>query len=431
MLKILNSDNAFVVYYHKDHIYSFNAIIGALETDSYFDNYPIHFISKREDLIHNLKDIVDHYENIVVSISFFTTELWEIMDLMKVLKKKYKKKVVFLAGGPHPTGDPLGTLKLGFDIVVVGEGEETIIELLKMINERKHLSKVKGIAYLDEYNNYIYTGKRDFVDLDAYPAFPLKNIRFGAIEITRGCPYVCYFCQIPYLAGTIPRHRSIKSICKYVKELKIYYKDQTDVRFITPNAFTYGSEDGKRINLEKLESLLKSVREIIGKEGSIFFGTFPSEVRPENISHETLNLVLKYADNDNITIGAQSGSQKILDKCHRDHTVEDVYNAVNLILEKNLKVNIDFIFGLPEENEEDIRLTLKMMKDLSKLGARIHGHSFIPLPETPFKYKTVKRLNENLKREIINLISKGSLFGDWKKQERLALKISKYFKDKK
>ena len=80
MLKILNSDNAFVVYYHKDHIYSFNAIIGALETDSYFDNYPIHFISKREDLIHNLKDIVDHYENIVVSISFFTTELWEIMD---------------------------------------------------------------------------------------------------------------------------------------------------------------------------------------------------------------------------------------------------------------------------------------------------------------------------------------------------------------
>ncbi|MFX0004610.1 MAG: TIGR04013 family B12-binding domain/radical SAM domain-containing protein [Candidatus Hodarchaeota archaeon] len=421
-------DCALVVYYYKNNIYSFNALIAALETDDYFDDFKIYLIKKKEELIDGLKNIIKKHELIIVGFSFFTTQLWEIYDLISILRKKYKKNIVYIAGGPHPTGDPLGVLKLGFDIVVVGEGEKTFIELLKKLNKGADYEYVKGISFLNTSNDYIFTGRRDAIDLDDYPPFPLRDRRFGAIEITRGCPYVCYFCQTPYISGTKPRHRSIECICKYVQVLHNYYGDLTDIRFITPNAFSYGSMDGKALNLTKLETLLKRVREIIGKKGHLFLGTFPSEVRPEDITNESLGLVVKYADNDNITIGAQSGSQKILDLCHRDHTVEDIYNAVELTLDYKLNINVDFIFGLPGENEEDVKDTISMMRELSNKGARVHAHSFIPLPQTPFAKVPVKKIKDLYKKEIIKLISKGSAFGDWKKQEKLALKIHRYMK---
>jgi len=433
-MKNLSQNTAFIVYYYKDNIYSFNALIGALETDPYFDQFTIYFITKKEELIHNLKYIINKHKLIVVGISFFTTQLWEIYDLITILKKRYKKKylqkVIFLAGGPHPTGDPVGTLKLGFDIIVVGEGEETIIELLKKIDLGNNYRKTKGIAYLNETNEYTFTGKRKSINLDEYPPFPIKNAKAGAIEITRGCPYICYFCQTPYLSGVYPRHRTIEVICRYVQELKNYYGDLTDIRFISPNVFSYGSLDGKTLNIPILEELLTKIKEIIAPNGRVFFGSFPSEVRPEHVTQETLSLVLKYANNDNITIGAQSGSQKILDLCHRDHTIDDVYNAVNLTIKSNLKINVDFIFGLPGESNEDIELTINLMKDLSKLGARIHAHSFIPLPQTPFEKKSAKHISEVYKKEMKNLISRGYAFGDWKRQERIALKISKYLKNR-
>lgn len=421
-------DSALVVYYYKNNIYSINALIGALETDDYFDDLEIYFFYKKSQLIESLKDIIKKHKLIVVGISFFTTQLWEIYNLITALKNKYKNRAHYIAGGSHPTGDPLGVLKLGFDFVVVGEGEESFGELLKKLELNSGFEDVKGIAYFNPSNEYIFTGKRKPINLDNYPPFPLKNRRFGAIEITRGCPYVCYFCQTPYMFGTKPRHRSIESICTYVKILMMHYGDLTDIRFITPNAFSYGSLDGKVLNLKKIEELLGKIREIIGNKNRIFLGTFPSEVRPEHVSNETLALVLKYANNDNITIGAQSGSQRILDLCHREHTVQDIYNAVDLTLKNELKINVDFIFGLPGEKSEDIKLTIQMMKNLVDKGAKVHAHSFIPLPQTPFAKAPANLVQDLYKKEIRTLISKGFAFGNWEKQERLAAKIAKYMK---
>jgi B12-binding domain/radical SAM domain protein len=202
----------------------------------------------------------------------------------------------------------------------------------------------------------------------------------------------------------------------------------TDIRFISPNAFSYGSSDGRTINLEKIEELLHKIKEIIKPEGRIFFGSFPSEVRPEHVNEESLDLIVKYASNDNIIIGAQSGSQRVLNLCHRDHTIEDIYKAVEITLSKKLKANVDFIFGLPGETKEDIKLTIEMMETLADKGARIHTHTFIPLPQTPFAQKKVSNITKDLERAINKLTSKGSAFGEWKQQEKLALKIEKYLK---
>ena len=329
-------------------------------------------------------------------------------------------------GGPHPTGDPEGTIKMGFDIVVRGEGEETLMEILKKIDENEDYRNVKGIVFVDDKGEYRYTGQRSLINLDKYPPFAVKHNKFGPIEITRGCPFACYFCQTSYIFGTRVRHRSVENICKYVEIMKS--RNLYDIRFITPNAFSYGSLDGKKLNVDALEKLLSNVREIIGSKGRIFLGTFPSEVRPEHVTGETIDLVLRYANNDNLIIGAQSGSQRILDLCHRGHTVEDIYNAVKLTLKSGLKANVDFIFGLPGETEEDVKLTIKVMNDLVKMGARIHAHTFIPLPQTPFAKAAPGKISENLKKIIEGWISRGIVYGDWRKQERIAERIAKYLR---
>ncbi len=419
---------AFVIYYQKKNTYSFNALIAAIETEHELDDIDFFFIRGYENLLKDLERIIDSHITTVVGVSFFTTQLWETSDLIKSLREKYKKNIFIIAGGPHPTGDPEGTLKMGFDLVVRGEGEETVIEILKNVKNNINFKNVEGIAYLGKNSNLILTKKRKWIDLDKYPPLPSKHIKYGAIEITRGCPYVCYFCQTPYILGSTPRHRSIKSICDAVRIMKEYEK--TDIRFISPNAFSYGSPDGKTLNIPMLEQLLLNIKNIIGAEGRIYFGTFPSEVRPEHVTEETLNLVLKYAANDNIVIGAQSGSQRILNSCNRGHSVEDVYKAVSLTMKKGLLANVDFIFNLPNETEDDLNRTFKFIEDLSNMGAKIHTHTFMPLPLTVFANEDVKEINEKTSKIISKLSSKGLAYGDWKKQEKLAIDIANYFKTK-
>ena len=152
------------------------------------------------------------------------------------------------------------------------------------------------------------------------------------------------------------------------------------------------------------------------------------KVRPEHVTKESIDLILRYASNDNIVIGAQSGSNQILDSCHRAHRIEDVYNAAQLTVDSGLRANVDFIFGLPNETDEDVDLTLLAMKNLTNLGAIIHAHTFMPLPNTPYSHMPVKKLSNEFKKQVKMLISKGLLFGNWRKQENLAMKISKYLK---
>ena len=324
---------------------------------------------------------------------------------------------MLIAGGPHSAGDPLGTLKMGFDIVVRGEGEEAFPNIIKKILSNDDYALLRGIAF-SHNGKYVSNLPSKKIDINHYPPFAIKHNKFGPIEISRGCPWTCRYCQTPFLFGTKVRHRSVSNVCKWIKTMKKI--SPLDIRFISPNAFMYGSKDGKSINVDKIEELLKSVRQILGNKGRIFFGTFPSEVRPESVTRETVELVTKYCDNDNLVIGAQSGSDRILEHVCRGHGVNEVRQAVKLTIDAGLKSNVDFIFGLPYENEEDTILTLNLAKELTSIGARIHAHTFMPLPGTPFQNMPPGKIELKIKREIEKLISEGKLYGQWHTQEKIA-----------
>lgn len=378
--------------------YSINSLIAVLEHQGLLDKFKFEIFNLDSKKINkNENDLL------IFCYSFCTPQLFTIRESIKRVRESYPEAIL-IAGGPHPSGVPEDTLNLGFDYVIVGEGEKIFPELISNLKNSTLKNKVI---------------KAEKVDMDKYPSWSDKYSRFFPIEITRGCPFACKFCQTSFLFGTKPRHRSIESIINYVE--KFFKSGKRDLRFITPNALSYGSEDGKNIDLKKVEMLLKSIRSI-SESIRIFFGTFPSELRPEHVTKDALDLIKGYIFNKTLTIGAQSGSEKILEKINRGHTVDDVYNAVRNAVERGFSVNVDFIFGLPEETEKDQRDTINFMEKITDLGhknnisVKIHTHYFMPLPGTPLYNRNPSKLSRELTNYLSKLYNSKNIFGEWDKQ---------------
>ena len=399
--------------------YSIAALVGALESTPATAAVPVHFLPGKNAsrLCDSLRLLTGTYEQLLVCFSFATTSIVAAHALLMALRAQITSGgVVYIAGGPHPTGDPEGTLGLGFDIVVVGEGEETLPELVTALSRAARIDEIKGIS-LKRNGEVLKTAKRPPADLDRFAPFSVARNRLSPIEISRGCPFACRFCQTSYIFGARMRHRSIDEIVKHIALSKA--NGTRDFRFISPNALAYGSADGRSVNFEAIEGLLKAASAITGHE-HLFFGSFPSEVRPEAVSKEALELIMTYAATKMVVIGAQSGSQRMLDSLNRGHTVNDVSKAVVLILEAGLTASVDFIFGLPGETDDDKQLSKEMIERLTALGARVHSHTFIPLPGTPLAKSAAGVVDEELARYLSRLANKGLQFGQWKKQQRLA-----------
>jgi len=418
----MRSNLALALYYAKASKYSMNALLGALEADPRLADLAVYRLRTEKELVEGLAPILNDHARVIVGVSFCTAALFEIERLAGRIRQRYGARPLLLAGGPHPTGDPAGTLAMGFDAVVRGEAEETFGEALRRIDAGEDFRTVEGVAALDGEGALRFTPRTRPVDLDAFPPFSLRHQAVGPIEITRGCPFACAYCQTTHLFGARVRHRSVEAICESARRLRA--ARFRSVRFVTPNAFAYGSPDGRRLNLAALEALLASLARIVKPGGTLALGCFPSEVRPEHVTSETLALVRRYADNESLIIGAQSGSQRILDACRRQHTVEDVYRAVELTRAAGLGANVDFIFGLPGEEEDDMAATLRAIEDLAGLGARIHAHTFLPLPQTAFAAALPRPIPPAIRRAIDRMAGRGLLYGSWRQQEALGRRFA-------
>jgi B12-binding domain/radical SAM domain protein len=302
---------------------------------------------------------------------------------------------IFIAGGPHPSARPLEALEY-FHCVVLGEGEQTLPELIAALVENRDVRTVRGIAF-KEKGMVKVTKKRPNVRLDDFPPF-LKNLK-SPIEISRGCPYRCKYCQTPRLFGRKMRHRSVEAISKYSQYL-------TDIRFVSSNSFAYGS-DGRHTNYLKIKKLLASLN------GNVYFGTFPSEVRPEFISDELLELVVSKCVNESIHFGAQSGSDKVLNEMERGHTRNDIEVALDRCLDHGLKPVVDFIFALPTETEEDQVDSLRLIDEIVSKRGKIRAHYFTPLPDTPYESASPSTLAKQVDKKLGKLAREGKLTGSW------------------
>ena len=359
------------------------------------------------DIMNDLGVAVNKYEKIVCCFSFFTTQRPIVVELVEEIRG-LGDNIYLVAGGPHATGRPRETLEMGFDVVVRGEGEVVFPGVIGMLLDQGRQPAGWPIVQ-----------GRPLDDLDAFPPVSMKFGLYPPIEITRGCLFGCGYCSVPGNFGTI-RHRSIESILKAATGL-IDLRGSWDFRFVSPNSMGYGSYT-LRPNGTAVAELLSSLRALEGRK-RIFFATFPSEARPDFVTEDLVETVKEYADNRSICIGAQSGSDGVLRAINRGHDTDSVRRAVEIILGADLKPIVDFILGLPFEEESDQVRSVEFMREIIQMGGRVRVHHFLPLAGSALGDMEPAPIARSVMSEIGRLALVGGATGSFTEQMRMAREI--------
>ncbi len=399
-----------VLYYRKTGKYALNVLTGTLEQtiDEYSLPLELKFAGNSAALGGLLQSGARQKRRIIVCWSFYSPDFDAVTTELQALKNNAATAdIAHIAGGVHASARPEQTLRAGFDFAAVGEGETIIAEIARRLADGNTLYGIQGLHYLDG-KTWVNQHKGRLIELDEYPPCGVRHKKFGALEITRGCLYGCRFCQTPHFNKARFRHRSIDNILHYVRIMK--QNHLRDYRFISPSSMSYGSRD-TGVDLDAVERLLASIRAEIGPQRRLFYGTFPSEIRPEHITPESLYILKKYTDNDNLIIGGQSGSEAMLQACHRGHGVDVIVQAVAHAVRFGFTPNVDFMYGMPGETQDDADASVRLAQELAAMGARIHNHFFMPLPGTPFQYSSPAPISKKTLRALNLMHSRGHAYG--------------------
>ena len=321
-----------------------------------------------------------------------TPSLEQVKKIAKLVKD-VGKNIKVVVGGPHPSALPKQTTAINeIDIVVYGEGEETMLDLLEGVN----ISKIKGIVYKKGKKIIINPIRQPINNLDTLPFPDYEELkinetysRYGSaffphrvgIITSRGCPYKCTFCADRIVHSKV-KLRSIKNI---VDEIECLYTQYGIKRFeFYDELFTV--HRGRAIEL---------CQEILKRNLHI---TWIVNSRVDNVD-EGLLRVMKSAGCHCIIYGIESGNQKILDIIKKEISVPQIKNAIKITKKVGLKAYGLFLIGLPYENDATIRETINFAKKLPLDYATFN--ILIPLPGTKVfelakKGQGIKFLSDNL-----------------------------------
>lgn len=358
--------------------------------------------------------------SVIVAHSVMSTQTNRVFHESKKIKAEFGDSITLIGGGPHASARPSELLDAGFDHVVIGEGEKLITDLLWYLMNDKDPREIDGVVS-EKRDSYPKPRGLPRVELDEYPPFALDMNVLGPIEVTRGCPFACRFCCTPFLTGKGVRHRSPDSVVKWLNRAA----QQRGFRrtwFLSPNALSYGGK-GREMHLDRLEHLLKGATSVDGLE-EVFFGAFPSEVRPEFVTKEALDLLRSYVANETLQIGLQSASDRVLDIANRHHTVEEGLDAIRMSFDCGFTPHVDMMFGLPGETDEELKASIEMCEELARMGAMVHGHVFMPLPGSDFESMPPGILDSEGRSILGELSRKGVLTGSWSTQETMAAELA-------
>ncbi|MCU0862274.1 MAG: TIGR04013 family B12-binding domain/radical SAM domain-containing protein [Planctomycetes bacterium] len=401
--------------YRRTGKFAFHVLTGALETDPRTAAVPIEFANGVDAVVAAITNaLAAPGARVLVGWSFYSPDAIEMTAELQAVKARIDDaRVLHVCGGVHASAEPEATLRAGWDLVAIGEGERLVRDLVLCVQHGGDARAVPGVAALVD-GVLRKNGRAERIALDDFPPFGPAHGRYGPIEITRGCIYACRFCQTPYFAGASFRHRSVANVREWARWL--VGRGFRDFRFLTPTSLSYGTF-APEPDLAAVEALLAGVREDIGPDRKLWFGTFPSEVRPEHCSDASLRLLKRWVSNRALILGGQSGSDRVLASSARGHDSACIERAVALCVEHGFVPHVDFLLGLPGEEPDDVEATLALMDRLVTKGAKVHGHTFLPLPGTPFRKAPAGALSAEVRRRLRNLASKGQLYGQWEQQE--------------
>jgi len=357
-------------------------------------NIPMGLMSVGSSLIQNgykvrilsLQDTKEEFLNIVrqelseataVGLSVMNPQIPNALEVSKMIRQ-CNSSIPIIWGGVYPTLYPEQVAKCSYvDYAVRGEGESTIVELLEAIEQGKNLEDIHGIAFQSN-GHQVITPHREFLDInklphmewellkDLKPNSTLKEIEqlgdYVWLETSRGCPHLCTFCINPILKLRY-RCRESSLVLDDIEELINLGLGQ--ISFVDDAFFARGKR--------KLEEFVEG----IFARGLKFkwYGTVRADYFRANYIDEELAARLKRSGCTLVGIGAESGSQRVLDMLQKDITIADTLNAARTLKKAGIHANFSFMIGLPDEAREDIKKTLELIKQLAGMSTtfRITG----------------------------------------------------------
>ena len=308
------------------------------------------------------------------------------LRLSRIIKKlSPSTKVVW--GGPHPSLLPEDTLKHKLiDIVIIREGERTVVELTKVLKENTDLANVKGIGY-KKNDKIILNAQREFitnwdeeVGLD-WDSVDIKNYinRFGKqihipLITSRGCPFRCRFCWNLKANNRQWRSWSAERTITEIKRLLAY-----GINYITFEDDNFG------VNMERVSK----ITDFLKKQNMIWsFEGFRVGLRltPELMKN------LKAAGCHHICFGAECGTQKMLDYIKKDITVEQLLESAKLTGEHKIGAKYSWVVGFPKEIQEDRLKMMDLIDKLTKLNPNCAHYIgiFSPYPGSELYQETIE-----------------------------------------
>jgi len=282
-------------------------------------------------------------------------------------------------------------LNAGADYIIMGEAEITLLKLTEAIqNGENDFLKIEGLAFM--YNDTVFkTAKRnvireldelpfpawDMIDIEPYRQSWIKHTGYFSLNMatTRGCPFKCNWCAKP-IYGNRYNTRSPQNVLEELIMLKA--KFNMDHIWFCDDIF------GLKPGWVKQFSDLVETKKLTFK--------FKMQGRVDLLLKENNIKDLARAGCDNIWMGAESGSQKILDAMDKGTTVMQIYEATSLLKKHGIKPSFFIQFGYPGETRVDIQKTIDMINKL--LPYEIGISVSYPLPGTVFYEKVRSQLKE-------------------------------------
>ena len=321
-----------------------------------------------------LQEILDAFDPHLVGATSVTMT---VDNALKVLQdvKKFRPRIPTVMGGPHVTFAARETLEghPELDLVVLGEGERTIVELVQAIEKNTDLETVAGIAYR-QGQKIRFTPSRPFIqDLDSLPPparhlLPLGRYRTLRMPISmttsRGCPFKCIFCVGRQMVGAKVRYRSPESVVDEMESLASMNFHQIN---LADDLFTANKPH-----------CLAVCDEIVKRRLDIKWTSF---ARVDTVSVELLSQ-MRRAGCTAVSFGIESGDPAILKTIQKGITRDQVIAAVEMCKQAGVAPYASFILGLPGETEESIQETFAFGETLKNMGLMYGFHLLAPFPGT-------------------------------------------------
>jgi len=335
-----------------------------------------------EDIIKRIKP-----DTSVIGIGSMFSFSWLIVrELIKEIRKS-RPDLTIICGGEHFTGLAEYTMKEApIDFVVMGEGEQIILELLDAIaSKRKDYENIPGISWRRNGKIQINPRKPRIKNIDnlPWPAWHLfdvlkydkNNLIFGVhygrtipILATRGCPYQCTFCSSPHMWGKIWCPRNPIDV---VDEIESYYKKYQATNFPFQDLTA----------IIKKDWILKFCKELMKRNLKITW-QLPSGTRCEVIDDEVADLCYR-SGGLSMTFAPESGSEKTRKLIKKQMSLESLYQAVRACVRHKLNISCFIVIAFPKDEEEDVRKSVKLVRKLAMLGIDDIGPGFFfPVPDS-------------------------------------------------